>query len=107
MAKRITFENVNVSVQVGDHLYLRPELAPTTVRVGLITEVGNNYIITDESITPIDLVIDANAFFFFRKPDNKNISSLKGYYAKALMVNSQTKKQELFAVGSEISVSSK
>ena len=43
----------------------------------------------------------------FQKPNNQNISSLKGYYAESTFVNDSTLKQELFAVGSEITVSSK
>ena len=45
-------------------------------------------------------------FFMFRKPVEQNISSLKGYFAEATFTNSSTAKQELFAVGSEVTMSS-
>ena len=46
-------------------------------------------------------------FFMFQKPSEQNVSSLKGYYAEVTLTNNSTAKQELFAVGSEITISSK
>jgi len=43
----------------------------------------------------------------FRKPVAENISSLKGYFAEVEFSNDSTSKQELFAVGSEVTISSK
>ena len=43
----------------------------------------------------------------FSKPNTFNTSSLKGYYAEIRLDNNSTKKVELFAVGSEITQSSK
>jgi len=46
----------------------------------------------------------------FRKPahnDYTNTSSLKGYHAEVEFTNPSTSKQELFAVGSEVTMSSK
>ena len=43
----------------------------------------------------------------FLKNEIANVSSVKGYYAKAKMETSATNKVELFAVGSEIALSSK
>ena len=48
-----------------------------------------------------------NLFFMFRKPVEQNVSSLKGYYAESTFTNNSTEKQELFAVGSEVTISSK
>jgi len=48
-----------------------------------------------------------NLFFMFRKPVAENVSSLKGYYAESTFTNNSTAKQELFAVGSEVTISSK
>ena len=51
---------------------------------------------------PLDKV-----FFMFMKNEIANISSVKGYFAKAKMETSNTNKTKLFAVGSEIIASSK
>ena len=48
-----------------------------------------------------------NLFFMFRKPVAENVSSLKGYYAESTFTNNSTAKQELFVVGSEVTISSK
>ena len=46
-------------------------------------------------------------YLMFSKPNSFNTSSLKGYYAEVRLDNNSTKKVELFAVGSEITESSK
>ena len=51
---------------------------------------------------PLDKV-----FFMFMKNEIANISSVKGYFAKAKMETSNTTKTKLFAVGSEVVASSK
>jgi hypothetical protein len=43
----------------------------------------------------------------FLKNELANVSNVKGYYAKAKMETDATNKVELFAVGSEIALSSK
>jgi len=43
----------------------------------------------------------------FQKPITDNVSSLVGYHAEAEFINISTSKQELFAVGSEVTMSSK
>ena len=48
-----------------------------------------------------------NPFFMFLKNELANVSNVKGYYAKAKMETNATNKVELFAVGSEIALSSK
>ena len=46
-------------------------------------------------------------FFMFRKRVMQNNSGFKGYYAEVKLTNSSTSKQELFSVGSEVTISSK
>ena len=106
MADRINFdEKINDSVQVGDELYWTT-VSGTTIGtpnpIGTITGIGDKYIEVASvgSATPGD-------FFMFRKPVGENVSSLKGYYAEATFTNSSLTKQELFAVGSEVTMSSK
>ena len=51
---------------------------------------------------PLDKV-----FFMFMKNEIANISSVKGYFAKAKMQTNNSTKTKLFAVGSEVVASSK
>jgi len=46
-------------------------------------------------------------YLMFSKPNSFNTNSLKGYYAEIRLDNNSTGKIELFAVGSEITESSK
>jgi hypothetical protein len=116
MADTINFsKNINESVQVGDELYyLTPTVSTTPIKAGpngatcVITSVGEKYIEVDSLVTGLDSGSDS--FFMFLKPEyngHTNVSSLKGYFAEVSMTTSSTVKQELFAVGSEVTISSK
>ena len=59
------------------------------------------------SSPPASSPIFTDYFIMFSKPNSINTSRLKGYYAKVRLDNNSTEKVELFAVGSEISESSK
>jgi len=62
-----------------------------------------------DNVSIIDPSTSENLFFMFRKPVAENVSSLKGYFAEvefATATNVNTK-QELFSVGSEVTISSK
>ena len=131
MADRINFsEKINDSVQVGDELYystITPgfcsidpltnttktlcgtaggtwtdPVAGTPNLVGTINVIGEDYV----EVANIGSAT-ANDFFMFQKSVEENISSLKGYYAESTFTNNSISKQELFAVGSEITMSSK
>ena len=108
MADKITFsKKLNDSAQAGDELWYSDISSGTPTSptpIGEITEIGENYVVVD---TLISGLVASNAFFMFRKPVEENVSSLKGYYAESTFTNSSTAKQELFAVGSEITISSK
>ncbi len=114
MADTINFnENINESVQVGDELYYLVPPSTTPIKAGpseadcVITSVGEKHIEVDILETGLSA---SNSFFMFLKPEYNgytNVSSLKGYYAEVKMSNISTSKQELFAVGSEVTVSSK
>ena len=122
MVDKINFnENINESVQVGDELYYLTPPSKTPIKAGpsgatcVITSVGEKYIEVDSLVTGLDSGSDS--FFMFLKPEHTdaslpnggytNVSSLKGYYAEVSMTTDSTSKQELFAVGSEVTVSSK
>tara|TARA_R110002167_G_scaffold146442_3_gene337856 strand:- start:533 stop:859 length:327 start_codon:yes stop_codon:yes gene_type:complete len=108
MADRINFEKkLNDSVQIGDELWysdISSGTPSTPQSAGTITTIGEKHVIVD-TISPG--LTASNTFFMFRKPVEQNISSLKGYFSEVTLTNSSTTKQELFAVGSEVSVSSK
>ena len=105
MADRINFnKKINVSVQVGDELYYSnsPGAAGSATSLGTINAIGEKYVEVASAGSAT-----ASDFFMFQKPITDNVSSLVGYHAEAEFVNISTSKQELFAVGSEITISSK
>ena len=55
----------------------------------------------------VEPTIPPSHYLMFSKPNMFNTSSLKGYYAEIRLDNNSTGKVELFAVGSEITESSK
>ena len=121
MPDRIDFSNnINESVQVGDELYYLVPPSTTPIKAGpsevtcTITSVGKKHIIVDSLETGLTA---SSTFFMFLKPEHTNTNlpnggytnaaGLKGYYAEVQFTNSSTNPQELFAVGSEITISSK
>ena len=108
MADRINFlQKVNVSVQVDDVLYysyVTPGGQASPIEIGPITAVGNKFVEVASNTAPAFNV--DQTFFMFKKPVHNN-ESIKGYFAEARLSTSSTKKIELFAIGSEVTVSSK
>ena len=103
----ITFSNINVSLQQGDHLYETTttsvggfDTASTVMHVGEITNVSGNVITVTGTPTP-------GSFFMFLKDPVVNLSSVVGEYAEVTLRNNSKEQAELFSLGSEISVSSK
>ena len=123
MADRITFTNkINESVQVGDKLYvtnvsINPPLPP--VFIGDILDIGEKYVDVDTAPSMTGGATLANTFYMFKKvnisttnADNVTVNSYsksgtKGYYASVKMSTSEPTKTKLFALGSEVAVSSK
>ena len=62
----------------------------------------NSYIVSNYTA-----IINDNTYFLFSKNIKVNESGLKGYYANVTFQNHSKKRAELFAVGSEIVISSK
>ena len=101
--------NINVSAQVGDMLFYHVGANNAGTALGVITSVGPNFVEVD-SASPNINNISVGDFFSFKKSSDTNYyanSSVKGYYAKIKLSNSQSAKQELFYLGSEITESSK
>tara|TARA_R100000541_G_scaffold58815_1_gene70755 strand:- start:688 stop:1029 length:342 start_codon:yes stop_codon:yes gene_type:complete len=113
MAIRINLKNDidNVSLQIGDvAYYVKDDDTSTSVtsftdsveKIGVITSVGTSYIIVDSTIEP-----PTDAFLMFSKDKVANNTSLLGYFAEVKLINNSTEKAELFALSSEIRLSSK
>ena len=117
---------LNESVQIGDILYYVNPANETMqgdhessgtqtpipnsnaiVEVGAITSVNYNDFQIIANIENSTALPDSSSFFFFGKDNRANMSSLLGYYAEVELTNNDTKKAELYSVGSEIFESSK
>ena len=113
MAIRINLKNDidNASLQIGDvAYYVKDDNTSTSVTsftdsveiIGVITSIGTSYIIVDSTVEP-----PADAFLMFSKDKVANNTSLLGYFAEVKLINNSTEKAELFALSSEIRLSSK
>tara|TARA_R110001592_G_scaffold288022_2_gene556921 strand:- start:605 stop:970 length:366 start_codon:yes stop_codon:yes gene_type:complete len=110
---------VNVSVQVGDVAWFVPGVNTTTLpaftgtgqltEMGLITEVGADFIVVDVSsaLWNSNTPPAAGDFIMFAKDNQANMGSLLGYYAKFRFKNKSYNPGELFSVGVEYFESSK
>ncbi len=113
MAIKINLKNDidNVSLQIGDvAYYVKDDDTSTSVtsftdsveRKGVITSIGTSYIVVDSTVEP-----PPDAFLMFSKDKVANNTSLLGYFAEVKLINNSTEKAELFALSSEIGLSSK
>lgn len=121
----LTFqEEINVSAQVGDNVYYILPSANGEFEWADISNIINiGYPISDIVNLPIsnqyivniefpDVGANINvppqgAFIMFGKDNTINVSGLTGYFAEVEFRNNSNKKIELFAVGSDVSESSK
>ena len=111
MPTQLNFDvTINSSLQIGDTLYYTTPAIDGVIGeplpIGTVTSVLRPQgIIEYEPNTQSQPV--ATDFVLFSKPIQINESSLKGYYADVTFTNRSTKRAELFAVSSEIALSSK
>ena len=122
----LTFDSMNISAQVGDILHYSHSglnvggfdstALANTVAIGPIVSITNNSPLPGWDIVvnhingdpPLSLPPPAAGdYISFAKDKTTNTSSVVGYYANVRFVNNSHDKIELFAVGSEISESSK
>ena len=115
----ITFNKKrNSSLQVHDVLYYATVVNGVTTKPEVWGEIVDMYgetsgsfkIMTTPSsdiVSNYTTIINANTYFLFSKNVKINESGLKGYYADVTLQNHSKKRAELFAIGSEIVVSSK
>lgn len=102
----LTFpKDLNVSLQksVGDIVYFL-DSEGTKRRIGECTNISGKTITC--KIEPWRKRPQPNDYIFFGKENIINSSGLVGYYAEVEMENTSTEKKELFAVNSEIFLSS-
>tara|TARA_R110000744_G_scaffold326725_1_gene432516 strand:- start:192 stop:548 length:357 start_codon:yes stop_codon:yes gene_type:complete len=109
----------NSSLQPGDSLYYADVINGVTAKPeywGVVSsihdETEQGYTITTSNhgaslVQDYASIINSNTYFLFSKPIKANESSIKGYYANVTLQNHSKKRAELFAIGSEIVVSSK
>ena len=131
MALRIGFEELNISLQLGDFMYYIPpaginsgtnfEFTSTNPDyVGIITEIeaptspGDlTYIIAQNidssgnDITPSIALVSNGSYFMFRKNNKCNLTDLTGYYLQVKLNNTSIEPAKLFSIGSNTTVNSK
>jgi hypothetical protein len=97
----IDFNN-NTSLQVGDVVYY--DGTGTIKKIGPVTSITPTTIVCD--ITGDTSTLANDSFIFFGKDNEINTSSIIGYFAEVQMKNESTHEAELFAVSSEVFISS-
>ena len=100
---------INASLQIGDTIYYQQDTDSAMIKFGEVTNINSDSIIVDETVFGSTNTPDPThgAFIFFVKNQVINMNGLSGYYADAMFENNSKVKAELFAVGSEITESSK
>ena len=94
---------VNNSLQAGDIIY---SLQPALRVIGTVQSVdrdSNSFRLLTASPTPLPV---AGNFMLFAKDSQVNTSGLLGYQATVKMTTTSSAKKELFAVNSEVFISS-
>lgn len=123
----LNLTEINASLQVGDLVYARNTIVqagandPQTGSTGStgtgsshlvgvlrrIEDQGSTFLlIVDQSMVDTPYSPLADDFLMFSKYSQGD-SGVFGYYAKAKLINNSTKKAEIFAVSSEITINSK
>ncbi len=121
----LKFDNpFNHSLQVGDTIWYTDTLSSggystaskdTVNKLGTVEFISNQYrayqlkvsVPAPQGTTTVTPPLNIGAFIMFSKNNIINLGDVSGYYAEVKLENNSTEKIELFAVGSEISQSSK
>lgn len=111
---KIDFQGaVNDSLQIGDEVYAVTQGTNSITggdlvgKVSLISNGRKTINVENGFAVGVGKQVGNDDFIMFHKDNEKNISSLSGYYAEAQFYNDSPEKAELFAIGSEITESSK
>jgi len=94
--------DINTSLQVGDQLYIGYE--SSTALIGTVNEISGGYIYVQEPFGTPPIV---GEYIMFAKDNTKNVSGIIGYYAETNIKTNAATQKELYAVSSEIKISSK
>ena len=96
----------NTSLQVGDIIYFLDSSGDSDIikKIGPVQTIADNYIVCNATGNLSGLT--QNSYIFFGKDNSKNTSGIIGYYAEVNLNNSSKDHAELFAVNSEIFISS-
>lgn len=95
---------VNVSLQVGDVIYSD---TPALRVLGTVTAINKaTNVISISTSGPLSPAPQQYDFILFAKDSEKNTSGIIGYHASVEMKTTSSDKKELFAVNSEVFISS-
>jgi len=94
---------LNVSLQIGDTIYR--DVSGTITSLGAVSAINRTTNTVTTTSSDLGTIAD-NTFIFFVKDTEKNTSGLVGYYGETKMSTSSGSKKELFAVNSEVFISS-
>jgi len=92
----------NASLQIGDIIYYDDN--GTIKKIGPVDEINSGSIVC--TIEGDATGLTSTSFIFFGKDNQINTSGLIGYYAEVEFKNESTSEAELFAVSSEVFISS-
>jgi hypothetical protein len=96
---------LNVSLQKGDKVYFADASASDAVKIIGTCGIVNGNTVTVIWEAPFNEPV-AQDFIFFVKDTEKNTSGIIGYHASVEMKTTSSDKKELFAVNSEVFISS-
>jgi hypothetical protein len=101
----VTFKNpLNQSLQTGDVIYFQKN--DDVLEFGECVSIDDSRTIIVVEVPDTNVRPEANSFFMFAKNNVINTSGLVGYHATVALENDSTDFTELFAVNSEINISS-
>jgi len=112
----LTFtEPLNVSLAIGDTVHYSTMsnsggyfISNNFKSLGEVVKIDGKKVFVKDDTTLTPPVINlSGTYFMFTKPNKVNLTNLTGYFAEVKFVNEDTKKAELFAIGSEVVESSK
>ena len=97
---------LNVSLQVGtDIIYYKDSVTSKVYKLGAVTaKTATSITCQISSLTPPP--DSTNDFIFFMKDNDANTSGIIGYHGTVDMEVTSTDKKELFAVNTEVFISS-
>jgi hypothetical protein len=96
---------INVSLQVGDMIYFQETNGGPIKQLGTCTSINGLTIRANWDGTAANEPEDGD-FILFAKDSQVNTSGLLGYYGEVVLTTTSSNKKELFAVNSEIFISS-